>query len=249
MKFNAWVSCPRPEPDATFRMFCLPFAGGGASLYRSWGEELGADIEVCPIQLPGRESRVGEPAHHDFSVLASALANQLSLYLDRPYFIYGHSMGALLAFEAIRALQESGQALPQIAFLGAHRAAHLKPRRQSMLELDDAEFIARISAFGGFQKEVLESEELLNFILPTLRADFSICDGYEYAGGDPIDCPIVAISGAHDPEVPPEDMGAWQEHTRHPVQHITLDAGHFFIKTHSESLISVIRRFARQVMV
>lgn len=248
MKFNAWVTCPQPQPGAGCRLFCLPFAGGGSSLYRGWSAQLSPGIEVCPIQLPGRESRISEPALDNHRTLATALANQLSLYVDRPYYVYGHSMGALLAFEVLRLLQESGQPLPELVFLAAHRAAHLPPRRRSLLDLDDAEFISRISAFGGFQREVLESAELLELVMPTLRADFSVCDGYQYAPGAPLDCPIVAISGADDPEVPPPDMSPWQEHTRHPLQHVTLDAGHFFLKTHSDELMAVIRRYTQQMV-
>ncbi|GAB6040377.1 thioesterase II family protein [Endothiovibrio diazotrophicus] len=246
MKFNAWVTCPSPKPDARLRMFCLPFAGGGASVYQPWGKRFGPDIEVCSIQLPGRENRASEPAFRDIQALAGLLANQLALYLDKPYLIYGHSMGGLLTFEVLRQLQDGGYPLPQVAFIAAHRAAHLPPRRRPLFGLDDRQFIQKVSDFGGFQQEILVNEELLNFVLPTLRADFEACDGYRYEPGAPVDCPLVAISGAHDLEVPPEDMDPWQEHTLHPLHHVTLDAGHFFLKTHADALIDQLQRYASQ---
>ena len=107
-KFNRWVTCPFPQPEAALRLFCFPFAGGGASIYRAWGKLFGAAVEVCPIQLPGRENRFSEPAFKDAQALAQALASQLQLYSDKPFVMYGHSMGALVAFELARVLQANG---------------------------------------------------------------------------------------------------------------------------------------------
>jgi len=246
MRFNQWITCPKPQPDADFRLFCLPFAGGGASVYRSWSNHLGPKLEVCPIQLPGRENRISTPAINDSRRLAEMIANQLSLYLSKPYLIYGHSMGGLLAYEVLKHLQDQGHALPVTAFIGAHRAPHLPPRRQSFLDLGDRDFIDKISSFGGFDQEVLASQELVDFVLPTLRADFSVCDGYQYAGTTPLECPFVVFSGKTDPEVPPTDMDAWSQHTTYPLQHISLDAGHFFLKTHVTELLEKIMQFAMQ---
>ena len=136
-KFNQWVTCPFPQPDATLRLFCLPFAGGGASIYRGWGKLLGPTIEVCPIQLPGRENRFSEPAFKNAQALAQALANQLQLYSNKPFVIYGHSMGALLAFELTRALQSNGMEMPEVLLLGPHRAAHLPRTHETLYTLDD----------------------------------------------------------------------------------------------------------------
>ena len=246
-KFNPWVTCPHPQPLARVRLFCLPFAGGGASVYRGWGKELAPAIEVCPIQLPGRENRFSETAHRDIATLAPAIARQLQFYLDKPYLVYGHSMGALLAFEVLRILQQKGQPLPEVAVLGAHRAAHLPPKRQPMSELDDDAFIAKLTTFGGFPKEVLDSKELLQFVMPTLRADFALCDGYAHEPGEALDCPLVMVAGQHDQEVGPADMQAWQVHTVHPARLVTLDAGHFFLKTHQAELLQVIQQCGRSI--
>ncbi len=246
MKFNSWITCAQPEPNARMRLFCLPFAGGGASLYRKWGSLLGPEFEVCPIQLPGRENRIAEPAQKNDRSLASLLANQLSLYIDKPYVVYGHSMGGLLTFEVLRQLQNDGHPLPQIAFIAAHRAAHLPPRRAPLVDLDDQSFINKLIDFGGFEPEILANKELLDFILPTLRADFEVCDGYQYTADTPLDCPLVAISGSKDLEAPPEDMTPWKEHSLQSFHHITLDAGHFFLKTHTDALLTQIRQHALQ---
>ena len=242
--FNTWITCPKPLPEARVRLFCLPFAGGGASIYRGWAKDLEPAIEVCPIQLPGRENRFSEKAHEHVQTLAPAIANQLQFYLDKPYLIYGHSMGALLAFEVLRILQQKGQAMPETAILGAHRAAHLPPKRQPMSTLDDASFLAKLTTFGGFPDEVLQSQELLQFVLPTLRADFALCDSYPFTPGPALDCPLALIAGRHDQEVNPQDMQPWQTHTLHPARLVTLDAGHFFLKTHPEAVFDLIKQCA-----
>ncbi len=247
-RFNAWVTCPNPQPQAAVRLFCLPFAGGGASVYRGWGKELGPTIEVCPIQIPGRENRFSETAHRDINTLAPAIASQLQFYIDTPYLIYGHSMGALVTFEVLRILQQKGQPLPSIAILGAHRAAHLPPKRRPMSELDDEAFIEKLTTFGGFPKEVLESEELLKFVMPTLRADFTLCDSYAHQPDDKLDCPLVLVAGKHDQEVGPQDMQPWDEHTSHSARLVTLDAGHFFLKTHQAELMQIIRQCASSIL-
>ena len=172
---------------------------GGLQSTASWSHDLGPKYEVCPIQLPGRENRAGTRAVSDSKRLAEMIAGQMSLYLDKPYLIYGHSMGGLLAYEALKELESAGHALPNTAFIGAHRAPHLPPRRSSVIDLNDQDFIQAISSFGGFEKEVLDSQELIQFILPTLRADFSVCDGYDYHPSEPLDCPLVVFSGTDDP--------------------------------------------------
>nr|MBA3949306.1 thioesterase [Acidobacteriota bacterium] len=106
--FTKWITCPSPRPRATLRLFCLPFAGGGASTYRLWAGSLPASIEVCPIQPPGREDRYAEPAFTSIAALSRALADELGPYLDTPFAIFGHSMGALVAFETARALRRAG---------------------------------------------------------------------------------------------------------------------------------------------
>ncbi|MCF8170954.1 MAG: alpha/beta fold hydrolase [Candidatus Methylopumilus sp.] len=240
-KFNQWVTCPYPQPDATLRLFCLPFAGGGASIYRSWGKLLGPSIEVCPIQLPGRENRFSEPAFKNAQALAQALANQLQLYSNKPFAIYGHSMGALLAFELTRALQANGLEMPEVLMLGAHRAAHLPRTRETLYTLDDKTFIERLQRFGGFPEEVLASEELLQFLLPTLKADFTLCDTYTHTDDLALNCPIHVFAGDSDPEAPPAVMDSWRQHSSVETQMHVFQAGHFFIRTDLEKVIQTLK--------
>lgn len=240
-KFNRWITCPFPQPEAVLRIFCLPFAGGGASIYRGWGKLLGPAVEVCPIQLPGRENRFSEPAFKEAQALAQALASQLQLYSDKPFVIYGHSMGALVAFELTRVLKANGMTMPQSLILGAHRAAHLPRTRETLYNLDDKTFIERLQRFGGFPQEVLDSADLLQFLMPTLKADFTLCDTYSYSDQQPLDCPIHIFSGSADPEAPPTVMEAWRQHTSADAHLHIFEAGHFFIRSDLEQVIDTLK--------
>ncbi len=240
-KFNRWVTCPFPQPEAELRIFCFPFAGGGASIYRGWGKLFGSKVEVCPIQLPGRENRFSEPAFKEARALAQALASQLQLYSDKPFVMYGHSMGALVAFELTRVLQANGMTMPEALILGAHRAAHLPRTRETLYNLDDKAFIDRLQRFGGFPEEVLASADLLQFLMPTLKADFTLCDTYVYTEQEPLNCPIHIFAGAADPEAPPAVMEAWCQHSNTDTQMHIFQAGHFFIRSDLERVVDTLK--------
>lgn len=240
-KFNRWVTCPFPQPEAALRLFCFPFAGGGASIYRAWGKLFGSAVEVCPIQLPGRENRFSEPAFKEAQALAQALASQLQLYSDKPFVMYGHSMGALVAFELARVLQANGMTTPEALILGAHRAAHLPRTRETLYNLDDKTFIERLQRFGGFPEEVLASADLLQFLMPTLKADFTLCDTYIYTEQEPLNCPIHIFTGDSDPEAPPAVMEAWRQHSSVYSQMHVFQAGHFFIRSDLEHVVDTLK--------
>jgi len=191
--------------------------------------------------LPGRENRFSEPAFKNAQSLAQALANQLQLYSNKPFVIYGHSMGALIAFELTRVLQSNGMEMPEALMLGAHRAAHLPRTRETLYTLDDKTFIERLQRFGGFPEEVLASEELLQFLLPTLKADFTLCDTYVYTDALALNCPIHVLAGDSDPEAPPAVMDSWREHSSVETHMHIFKAGHFFIRTDLELVIDTLK--------
>ncbi len=246
-KFDDWITCPAPNPTARLRLFCLPFAGGGASVFRSWARALPPTIEVCPIQLPGRENRLRESAHTDILALAELLAARIKPYAQSPFAIYGHSMGALLAFELARALQREGAAPPLALFLSAHCAAHLAPRRPPLCDLPDAELIEALRRLGGLQEEVIQEQELLDILLPTLRADLTLCDRYRYAAGAPLACPLHLYAGRDDLEVRPEDMEPWGEHSSRGASLQVFAGGHFFLRSAADPLLQAIARAAAQL--
>lgn len=239
-KFNDWITCPAPNPAARLRLFCFPFAGGGASVFRSWARALPPTIEVCPVQLPGRENRLRESPYTDLPPLAEILAGQIQLYSQKPFAIYGHSMGALLAFELVKILQRQNAPPPRTLFLAAHRAAHLSPRRPPLYALPDEEFVQALRRFGGLQEEVIRDRELLDLLLPTLRADLTLCDRYSYSSGSPLNCPFQLYVGRDDPEAPLEDMESWREHSVQSSSLRVFSGGHFFLRSDGDALMHAI---------
>ena len=240
-QFNSWITCPKKQPNAKIRLFCLPFAGGGASLYRPWSTALAPEIEVCPIQLPGRENRYSEKSITDAYEMAGAITAQMLPFIDRPYAIFGPSMGALLSFEITRLLQSQKRRPPEILFLSAHRAAHLPRKRDPLHALPDSQFIESLKQYGGFPEEILNNQDFIDFVLPTMRSDMTLCDLYAFK---PIESPIVTplemYAGEDDREAGPNEMTAWSEHSSGESNLTTFKGGHFFLRTHSQELLENI---------
>jgi surfactin synthase thioesterase subunit len=240
--FSKWVTCPRPRSDARARLFCLPFAGGGASAYRLWADSVPAWIEVCPVQLPGREDRYREARYTRVTDLSRALAQELSPYLDLPYAIFGHSMGALVGFELTHALRRAALPPPRALFLAAYPAPHANQGRAPIHQLPDDQFIAEMRRMQGTPEAVLQNADLMAFMLPVLRADFEACD--TYVGADacavPLDCPIVAYGGAEDHDIDAEALADWRQVTTGPFAVRMLPGTHFFVQSHRGPLIADI---------
>jgi len=195
---------------------------------------------VCPVQLPGRENRIRESPYTDILPLVEALAGQVQMYLQKPFALYGHSMGALLAFELARILQRKSAPLPQTLFLAAHRAAHLPLRRAPLYALPNEELIQALRRLGGLQEEVLEDRELLDILLPTIRADLTVCDLYDYSPDTPLNCPFQLYAGRDDKEVLPEDMESWGQHSTKGSSLRIFSGGHFFLRSDGDALMQAI---------
>ncbi len=230
-RFNRWITCPFPNPAAELRLFCLPFAGGGASVFRGWGQALPARVELCPVQLPGRENRLSDPLFTEMGALTEALAAEILPFTDKPFALFGHSMGALVSFELTRALRRLGAPLPTMLFLSAHRAPHLPLRRRPLIGLDQAEFLEAVRSFGGTPGDVFAHPELVEIILPILRADLALCDGYRFTPDAALPCPFVLYAGRQDSEVDPAEIEAWNEHTSHGARLRIFPGDHFFLRS------------------
>jgi surfactin synthase thioesterase subunit len=239
-EFNSWITCQSPSPMARIRLFCVPFAGGGASIFRTWGRELPQAIELCPIQLPGRENRLGEPPYTDIRILADCLAREMLPYAQMPFALFGHSMGALLAFELVRTLRRHGGPMPLVLFLSAHRAAHLPLRRKRLHGLADSEFLQAVRGLGGTPEEVFKHQDLLKVMLPALRADFTLCELYKFVPETPINCPLVLYAGRQDTEVSLEEVEAWNEHTTETARLQIFPGDHFFLRSDRDLLLRAI---------
>lgn len=210
------------------RLFCIPHAGGSANSYRPWGPLLGDEIELCPVELPGRGHHLATPPLTSLNDLVDVVTDYVLARSEVPFALLGHSFGALLAFESARVLQACGAA-PSALFVSGHRAPHLKMREKPICHLPDTEFLTEITLLGGTPPGFLDNTELVELVLPALRADFGVSDNYRYRPGAPVRCPVTAFAGAADPHVRITDLDAWRRHTDATFRLQVFPGDHFYL--------------------
>lgn len=226
---TSWLVCPQKQAQPQLRLFCFAYAGGSAWVFRPWAKQLPDSIEVLAVELPGRGKRLPETPLTDLWLLIETLGPQLLPYLDLPFAFFGHSLGALVAFELCRWLRQTVQLLPAHLWVSAARAPHLPVEPPLMHTLPAADFISRLQRYQGTPIGVLNNAELMALMLPTLRADFTLLETYRYQPGAPLNCPITGLWGQQDTIVSRADVAAWQVHTL--KFELTAIAGdHFFIQ-------------------
>ncbi len=236
-----WVKIARPRPDARTRLLCIPHAGGGATAFRTWADGLPADVEVCAVQLPGRENRLMEEALRDVPAAVKALADVLGPSLVEPWALFGHSMGALIGFELLRELRRRGVRAPRHFFASGYRAPHVPDPHPPIYDLPDNEFVEEMNRrYDAVPPAARESAELMELFLPGLRADISVCDTYAYSEDDPLDCPISACGGEQDEQVARADLEAWAVQTSASFDLSLFPGGHFFIESARDEVLASI---------
>ena len=218
------------------RLFCFPYAGGSSRIFQNWPKLFPNTIEVCPLQYPGRGNRLREQAFKSITALAADITESLLPLFDVPFAFFGHSMGATVAFEVARQLRRSNNPLPTHLLVSGCSAPHL-PKDDLFYNLPEPEFIHELRLLKGTPVEVLEHPELMQLLLPMLRADFEAVQTYEYVPEAPLSCPISAYGGSEDEEVLEPDLEAWREHTTGPFTLQILKGDHFYLHT-SESLLT-----------
>lgn len=236
----SWITYPKRNPQARVRLFCFPYAGGATLPYRGWADKLPTDVEICPVMIPGRGSRLTEPAFTRLLPLVRAIAEAMLSHLNRPFALFGHSMGATIAFELARYLRRSFGCVPSHLFVSGCRAPQLPRKNPPIHNLPESEFIAELRRLNGTTDEVLENSELIRLVIPTLRADFEVCSTYEYRAEAPLDCPISAYGGMQDPDVGRADLEAWSEQTTESVSVRMLPGDHFFINAPNSRLLQIL---------
>lgn len=220
------------------RLFCFPYAGASAFALSRWAHASPRTVDVRPLQLPGRGRRIREPAITRMELLVDAIGMELLPLVDRPYAIFGHSMGALLAFEIVRWLRERQARTPFHLYVSGRRAPHLPGPTYMSPNATDETLIAFLRDLNGTPREVLDEPELIKLLLPALRADLCICRSYVYRDGDPLDCPITAFGGRDDPESTDEHMCGWAKHTAGRFAAFTFPGGHFYLVEQEASLLA-----------
>jgi medium-chain acyl-[acyl-carrier-protein] hydrolase len=223
------------------RLFCLTYAGGGASVYRLWQQDVPNHVEVVAIQLPGREGRLREKPFSSIGPLIEALAPELGPRVDLPYAIFGHSMGSLVAFELTRALRRRGLTLPRHLFVSARRAPHVPLADVPLHTLPDSAFVEAINRrYGGIPDAILAEPELLELFIPIMRADMAVLESYAYSEEPPLPVPITVFCGEGDKEIAVAALDAWGRHTSAAFDVRTFSGGHFYLNAHRQALTRAI---------
>jgi medium-chain acyl-[acyl-carrier-protein] hydrolase len=237
-----WLLTPaRRTMRPPFRLFCVPHSGAGASTFGAWMRRFGDEVEVCAVQLPGRENRLREPPCRDWATLIQELGAALSPRLDVPFALFGHSMGALVAFELARHFRRSGGPTPARLLVSAFSAPQLRKVRPPLLQLDDEEFLRDVTArYNGMPAALMSDPESRALYLPILRADLRLLARYQFEPGPPLSCPISAFAGRHDTEAPATEVDAWRGLTTGEFVLREYDGDHFYLVSCRDRLIADI---------
>lgn len=240
-----WLRCRRPVQAPRVRLLCLPYAGGGATVYHVWPDELPPDVEVRVLQLPGRQDRIGEATLSSVEPILEEVIAALAALPPAPLVLYGHSFGGLLAFELAR--RERRAALPpiELVMIGARRAPHLPPRLTDTHRLPTMQMAEELHRRYGMPRVVIDTPDLLELILPSLRADLTASETHRFVPGEPLDVPLVLFRGLRDASIEDWEVAAWRELAAASVEIREIDAGHFFVDTHRAWLLrEVAQRLA-----
>lgn len=234
---SAWFT-GRRSPTARLRLFCIPYAGGGASLYRDWAPALAPWIEVQPIQLPGRESRFAEPPLTSMDDIVEAILDSIDSYLDLPVAVFGHSMGALISYELVRRMQRHPFAKISALLVSSHPAPHLPKRLPMHHQMNDRDLRATLKEMGGTPESILRDDALMDLFSPLLRSDFRVVETYDYAVPKPLGCPIHAFGGTSDRAVSMDELQAWAVQTTAVFQLVMFAGDHFYLRNRSGQLLT-----------
>ena len=226
---SSWLLQVNASSRPIVTVFCFPYAGGGASMFRHWIGHFPPDIEILAVQLPGREGRIGESAITRMAPLVKAVSEGLLPHLQGRFVFLGHSMGAILAFEVARHLHRMGRVGPELLIASASPAPQLPRRQSATYLLPDADLFAKLHSLGGTPPGVFENPDLMDLSLGAIRADFEAIETYEYEPGGPLSCPIIAIGGSDDPDVGCEDLDAWRVQTAAEFSMAEFSGNHFFL--------------------
>lgn len=245
-----WFFNPAPREGAAGRLFCLPYAGGSAAVYRAWGRRLSDTLELHAVQLPGRGWRLREAPSRSLEGLALRIADAIVPLADRPIVLFGHSMGAWLALLVARSLERRGIE-PVALLVSGRQAPSLGCVHPPLSHLDDDQFVNEVQRrYGGIPAVIRADPDLLELLLPALRADLESLERYSHTAGPQLHCPVVALGGADDALVPVDALAAWAEETTARFEVETFPGGHFYFQDDPRPLLDFIeRRFAGGVLV
>ncbi|WP_276915247.1 gramicidin S biosynthesis thioesterase GrsT [Aneurinibacillus aneurinilyticus] len=234
---NKWFVNANLNPAAKLRLFCVPYAGGGASVFHEWSHFFPKEIEICSIQLPGRENRGMEDPLTDLQQIVEIAAEEIQPLINIPFAFFGHSMGALISFELARKIRQKNNVNPVHLFVSGRHAPQISCTKQDYHLLPDDQFIQELRLLNGTPEIVLQNAEMMGILLPRLRADFSACGSYQYKNNEPLDCPITAFGGKDDIGVTYQSLEAWREQTKKEFSVCMYPGDHFFLYDSQHEMI------------
>jgi len=240
---NKWIIRPKVNNHARLRLFCFPYAGSSAVVtYKFLVDSLSEDIEVCPIEFPGRGARMAEPLIYDIEEVMAELSYLIKDFSDLPYAFLGHSMGALVSYELAQHLSSNFKVSPQKLYLSAHNAPQLPREGKIMHKLKRDQFLDELKNMNGIADELLDHEELLQLVLPIIQNDYKLCETYKYIEKGKVNIPIHVFGGDADKDVTPEKLEAWNELTDKEFDLEILPGDHFFILKNRDSFARRMQR-------
>ncbi|MBE0361869.1 hypothetical protein PULV_a4277 [Pseudoalteromonas ulvae UL12] len=244
---NKWFIKPRNNNNVTLRLFCFPYAGGNASTYVKWSNDLPEHIELVLIQPPGRANRLAEPAFDNMDALVESLQEAITPYLDKPYVFFGHSLGSRTAYELTKRLQIRGENLPQYLIASGSAAAHLPRTQNNSWNKSDAEFVALIKSIKGTPEAFFLNPEMMNLLLPMLRADFKVSEQY-HSDVIKLACSIWVLAGTED-DISVTELNAWQDLTNAKCSIEYVAGDHFFIDKNSAAVLKKVNTILADITV
>ncbi|MBP6986323.1 MAG: thioesterase [Alphaproteobacteria bacterium] len=237
---SSWLLFPHANPTATKRIFCFHYAGGSALAFYPWAKLFDSTIELVCVQLPGHGTRFTEPLLKSMPAIIDSLLEEFSDYVDKPYYLYGHSLGGLIAFELTHRLQLESQRMPNCLIISGKAPPHLD-LGQPISHLPDEAFIEETKKYDGMPAEILENRDILNLWMPILRADFEVLETYiPPPEHQKLSCDLVTLGGLNDVMVPPSHILQWQKFTSKGFKSSFFPGNHFFIAPQQKEVTALI---------
>jgi medium-chain acyl-[acyl-carrier-protein] hydrolase len=221
------------------RLFCFPHAGSGASIFRSWADVIPSEVQVCSIQLPGRECRMREKAYTRIEPMVRDLVDAMRKHIDIPFAFFGHSLGALIAFECARLLRKESLR-PSRLFVSAYRAPQTPSSRRAIAHMPDSVFFEELRRLEGTPEEILKNRELMRLVAPALRADFEVAETYVFRPEPPLDVPISVFGGIGDRVTDKEKLEGWESQTSAGFKIRMFPGSHFFLQESRNALLRAV---------